>query len=235
MKQKYRYLLFDADHTVLNFDEDEKRAFRVAFQTVGKDVSDEEIERCWVRSAECWQEVGLNDVHSLEVQETWHALYDRHILHLFDWVDTVYGLNETRMRAQLAFEEALSLPSHYIERADELLEQLALKGYRVCIATNGLSRLQHGRMEKIKPFLHGLFISEEVGAIKPTAVYFQRVLSALGAKAEECVMIGDSLTSDMAGAHGADIDCIWLNRDGRTPPPYVKGKISSLWEVEKFI
>ncbi len=235
MKQKYRYLLFDADHTVINFDEDERRAFRIAFQTAGVAVSDEEIERCWARSAQCWQEVGLNDVFSLRVQESWHALYEEHVRRLFSWVDGTFDLNGKRDLAQAVFEEVLALPSHYIERADELIEQLSKKGYRVCIATNGLSRLQHGRLQKIKPYLHGLFISEEMGSIKPTEEFYRQILSRLNATAEECVMIGDSLTSDMRGAHGVGMDGIWVTRSEEPAPDFVTEKAASIWGVIKYL
>ena len=33
---QYEYIIFDADHTVIDFDEDEKRAFRAALDVLGR-------------------------------------------------------------------------------------------------------------------------------------------------------------------------------------------------------
>ena len=35
---QYDYLIFDADHTVIDFDLDEKRAFRAAFDAAGVSI-----------------------------------------------------------------------------------------------------------------------------------------------------------------------------------------------------
>ena len=48
---RYDYLIFDADHTVIDFDLDEKRAFRAAFRAAGVSCSEDMIEDCWRFSA----------------------------------------------------------------------------------------------------------------------------------------------------------------------------------------
>jgi 2-haloacid dehalogenase len=60
--------------------------------------------------------------------------------------------------------------------------------------------------------------SEDVGAYKPDAAMFARALDALGLAAHEVVHVGDSLTSDVAGAHAAGIRAVWVNRHGRAAP-----------------
>ena len=67
-------------------------------------------------------------------------------------------------------------------------------------------------MEK---YFYRVYISEDIGVIKPLSAFFSRILDDLGARPGQCLMIGDSLESDVAGAKGAGIDSCWLNADGR--------------------
>jgi 2-haloacid dehalogenase len=63
--------------------------------------------------------------------------------------------------------------------------------------------------------------SGDVGAYKPARVMFERALAALGMRADEVVHVGDSLRTDVAGARGAGIRAIWVNRRGLSGPPDV--------------
>lgn len=226
--KKYRYLIFDADHTLISFDEDERRAFRTAFDEVGMIYDDAAVEACWRYSAHNWNELGLNDVHKREIYENYHLLYHEHIRSLFDWVERNYSLPD-RERAVQTFERTLGLPSHPIEGALEAVKILS-ESYKICIATNGLTFLQHGRLREFEPYLTKKFISEEMGYIKPQAEYYRVMFSELGATADECLMIGDSLSSDVAGANGVNMDAVWYNPAHRPLPDGVK----ILFEIDDF-
>lgn len=221
MNERYRYIIFDADHTLLDFDADEKRALRAAFAAAGRAVSEAAIEDMWRFSAGNWERLGLTDVHLPSIQAEYHALYRTHVCGLFDYADGMYALAEKRASAQEQFEEALAMPAHTVAGAEELLKALSNR-YRLCVATNGLSRMQHGRLSALSHFFWRVFISEEMGTIKPCRAFFSAMLSALGARAEECLFVGDSLASDIAGANGAGMDCVWFNRRGEALPPYAR-------------
>lgn len=94
-----------------------------------------------------------------------------------------------------------------MDGAAETLTELRRRGYAVSIATNGLTAIQIGRTKPLFGLFDNLFVSEALCAIKPTAEFFQRLLAGLGAKKEDCLFVGDSLASDVAGANGAGIDC----------------------------
>ena len=64
-----------------------------------------------------------------------------------------------------------------------------------------------------KYFTHTL-ISEEVGINKPQPGIFHIALQRNGITADEAVMVGDSYSSDIAGAKAAGIDQIWVKDDG---------------------
>jgi len=108
----------------------------------------------------------------------------------------------------------LERPSILCESAEMVLK--ALKGkYTVCVATNATSALQRARLRSIERYLDGVYISEEVGFIKPLPPFFLKILQDLGVKKEDCLMVGDSLSSDVAGANASGIDSCWLNRKRR--------------------
>jgi len=51
-------------------------------------------------------------------------------------------------------------------------------------------------------------------AAKPSAKFFEICLNQIGAQKEDCIMIGDSLTSDMLGAKNASLTSVWFQPSG---------------------
>lgn len=229
---QYDYLIFDADHTLIDFDEDERRAFRAAFRSAGKAYTEEWIEECWRFSAQNWADLGLTEVHLPDTRARYHALYYDHVRAILDFMDASFGLGEGRERASRTFSETLARPAHLVDGAQEVLDALG-KRYRLCIATNGLSAMQAGRLSDVRSRFAHVFVSEEMGLVKPDVGFFRHVLAVLGTTAERCLMIGDSLSSDVAGANAVGMDCVWFHRRQESLPPdlRVKAVISDLREL----
>ena len=62
----------------------------------------------------------------------------------------------------------------------------------------------------------GTFISEEAGAAKPDRAYFDYVRRRLPClTAENALVIGDSLSTDIQGANNAGLPCCWFNPAGK--------------------
>lgn len=55
-----------------------------------------------------------------------------------------------------------------------------------------------------------------MGVIKPQKEFFDRILEEIGAKKETCLMIGDSLSSDIAGAKQSGLAAWWYNPTEQT-------------------
>ena len=125
--------------------------------------------------------------------------------------------------AEAAFSDTLAMAAHPVAGAAETLTVLAQK-YRLCIATNGLAAMQAGRLSELAHLFFHVFVSETMGAIKPDAAFFERMLAALNTSSDRCLMIGDSLSSDIAGANAVGMDCIWFNRRGAALPDGVRVK-----------
>ncbi len=226
----YRYILFDADDTLVDYRADAARSFHAALRAAGKDTP-EAFEACFSFDYGNWDRIGLSDVHLPHIQKSFHALYREHVTAIFRHAEETVGLNGRAEEAERAFLAAFAERGTLIEGAVEAVTALKRR-FGVYGATNGLSELQRPRLAHIP--LDGVFVSEEIGAIKPTAAFFEWVEHALGAGPGELLMVGDSLASDIEGARRAGIDCIWFNRRGLPCPQGVR-EISFLTQLPDMV
>ena len=74
------------------------------------------------------------------------------------------------------------------------------------------------RKSGLDELLDGVFISETLGAEKPTPLFFDRVFAQIPESRKEVIIVGDSLTSDIKGANNAGIACCWYDPE-RKPAP----------------
>ena len=125
-----------------------------------------------------------------------------------------------------------------VSGALETLEALAGK-YIFCAASNGpyeqqLNRLGRGGMRKY--FTH-CFVSEKVGVEKPSLRFFEKCMEELpGIEPEECLMIGDSLTADIAGGHAAGLKTCWYHpEDAITNEKLRELEQQADYRVEKLV
>jgi len=105
--------------------------------------------------------------------------------------------------------------------ARAVLETLAA-GSRLALVTNGLGAVQRARVERLalEPFFSAIVISGEVDTAKPGSRIFDLTFEALDwPKRETTLMIGDSLSSDIAGGAGYGIATCWYNPHGGAAHP----------------
>ena len=132
--------------------------------------------------------------------------------------------------------EFLRLTNKYfclIPNAEKVVKYLASK-YSLTIISNGFKEVQYYKFEHsglAKYFTHTI-ISEEVGINKPQPEIFRIALERNGITAAEALMIGDSYTSDIAGAKAADIDQLWIY-EGETDETvtYIVPKITDIMKI----
>lgn len=206
----YKNLIFDVDHTLLDYSADEKGAFIRLFSALGVATDENMLKDCQEQSVKAWGEAGLFDVQSKKTQREYHLLYRSHLRVLFSRVFEKYGVNADVGAVSEQFLKELEHIGAPLFGAKTVLEKLK-PTHRIFLATNGLSSIQRGRTAVFDGLFDGLFISEEIGAIKPQTAFFKHILHTIGAKKEECLMIGDSLVSDVAGANATGIDCCLFN------------------------
>jgi len=89
------------------------------------------------------------------------------------------------------------------------------ESYSMALVTNGAPDLQREKIEKsgIRKYFKEIMISGEVGFGKPDPRIFRLVLDRLGVPAQEAVMIGNSLSSDIQGSQSVEMKSVWVNRE----------------------
>ena len=110
----------------------------------------------------------------------------------------------------------LRLTNHYfclLPDAASVVKYLAAR-YPLTIISNGFKEVQYYKFAHsgLAPYFTHTLISEEVGINKPQPGIFEIALERNGITADQAVMIGDSYSSDIAGAKAAGIDQIWLHK-----------------------
>lgn len=126
-----------------------------------------------------------------------------------------------------------------LEGAEEIVRYLAAK-YPLTVVTNGFVEVQYEKFEKsgLKDCFAHIVLSEEVGCQKPNPRIFEEALRMNGLDASEVVMIGDSFSSDIAGANATGIDTIWLAQpdtmtdEQRHAATYI---VTSLQEIKQIL
>ena len=200
-----RAILWDVDGTLLDFKAAEKAALNAAFQTFGLGSCDDaRIARYSVLNDRWWKALERGEV-------TKPALLTGRFREFFAAEGLPfhgdYGAFNDFYQIQLG--ETIV----FRDGADRLVA--GLKGTVAQYAvTNGTLTAQRRKLKNsgLDRLLDGAFISEEVGAEKPSPAYFDRVLSALPPRdRREILIVGDSLTSDMTGGCRAGLRCCWYD------------------------
>lgn len=114
----------------------------------------------------------------------------------------------------------------------------ALKGrYRLGLVTNGASDLQGEKISGagIAQYFDVVVISGAVGVGKPDPAIFDFALNPLNVTREACIMVGNSIESDIAGAVNAGLHPVWVNRNGSSNPiAHSHTEIASLTELPQL-
>jgi len=117
--------------------------------------------------------------------------------------------------------------------AAKILSELQRK-YQLILISNTDSTSIPKVLEKFQlhPYFAKTYFSYEMGLLKTNPTFFQKILQEKDLTAEECVMIGDSLESDMKAAKAVGMRGILVDRkDKREFTP----KIKSLEELEQHL
>ena len=231
LNRSYKLILFDVDHTLLDFEASEAHALHICWEGHFKEAVDFEIFSTIYRkiNVSIWHEVEQGKLKSADI----NVERARRCLRHFGFSGgEAAGLGER-------FGQGLAAVARWLPGAEETLQSLS-KRYRVGLVTNGLSCVQHPRADAlgIKSLVSTFQISEEVGIMKPRAGIFEKALEEVGCSADRTLMVGDSVSSDFQGAINAGIDFCWVRPSGSARPfgfPEPRFAVESVVELEALL
>ncbi len=206
MKGNFTTILWDVDNTLLDFNYSCKGALRQGFQAMGQNLTEEMIARYFKINDKYWKMFERGEITKDEV------LYKR-----FEEFFGEYGLLDLPGVSvdafRIEFQKSLGNIYSYLDDSLSICKALQTK-FKQYIVTNGVSSTQRSKLglSGFTEVMTGLFISEEIGAPKPTKEYFDYCLEHIEEKDKgRILLVGDSLTSDIKGANMAGIKACWYN------------------------
>lgn len=225
---RYPYLLFDADDTLFDFSAANHNAFAQVCAHCGLHYSEALYEHYESINAPLWQQLNRGEV----TKEFLVVERFRRFL-----AETGVDADPAECnRIQLA---GLGSSSVLFPDALEVVQTLA-RNHKLYIVTNAVASVQRARLSAsaIAPYITAAFISEEAGAAKPSKAYFDYVMERIdGITPDNCLVIGDSLTSDIKGANNAGLPACWYNPKGAPRPDDIRidYEIHSLQELYNIV
>lgn len=226
----YKYLLFDADNTLFDFDKCELNAFLSISDVLPSVFTIDNYCVYHDINDNLWKEAEKGNISK-----------DKLKIERFRCLLEMLGICEPNVSpAELStiYLERLSQQTELINGTTDVLKYLYTK-YEIYIVTNGIASVQKKRFlnSEVKKYINRLFISEEIGFNKPDIRYFETVFNEIGSSnVSEYLVIGDSLSSDIIGANNANIDSVYFMK--RAPYKFTdlaKYNITSLEELKDIL
>ena len=149
---------------------------------------------------------------------------DEVLVQRFEQLFRELGVDHSGKAISERYEGLLSRQHDFMPGAEQLLKDLSSR-YDLYLASNGAAAVQNPRLDDagLRPYFKGIFISEEMGADKPSKAFFDACFAAIpGFRLEETVMVGDSLTSDIRGGSNTGLRTVWFNPHGKEPRPDIR-------------
>ena len=202
--------LFDLDQTLLNFHASEYIALKIIVTQNGFDFSEELYEYFKAHNKELWLELEKQKITRNQLFETRFKL-------LFEKC----GADTSKMdllKINSDFINEMARNGVLMEGALDFVKKLCaeIKNARIYIITNGAVVNAQGRLEStgLNQYITETFVSEAMAYSKPSKEYFDIVLDKIGDPKESCIVIGDTLSSDMLGAKNAGLTSCWFMPQG---------------------
>jgi putative hydrolase of the HAD superfamily len=227
-RRRYQWLIFDADGTLFDFHLGETTALQLTTRKHGIEYSSHLHEVYNAISAELWGqfergETTLNDLRVTRFERLFSEL----------------GIGAEPESFNIDFMSDLGQQTQLLPGAEDVVRELSSR-FRLLLATNGIAVVQRPRFARssIRKYFEDVVISDEIGVAKPQTGFMKEAFSRMGdPQKSEVLMIGDSLSSDIAGGANFGIDTCWFNPnalslDGFPKPTFM---IEDLTEIDDIV
>lgn len=223
-----KILLIDVDDTLLDFTSGEKTAIKLTLDRFGLPTDEKTINEYHEFNEKLWKAYERGEITKPEL------VIERFSLLL----DTLSVSNVSPQEMNAEYFDNLKLQCEYRIGAKEFLDKIK-DYYRIVLITNGTTMIQNSRLRLsgLIDKVEKVFISEQLGTKKPELKFFRVVENGVDDfRKEDCVLCGDSLTSDVLGGINYGIPTVWFNPDDKPTdekikPSYTVRDFDELYEL----
>ena len=199
---KYKFLLFDLDGTIFDYDKAEMNALKKTFNDFGFGFEETHLELYRKFNAQVWREFEEGTLQQDELK-----------IRRFDELKNSLKLDFNIYDFSDSYLKNLSGRTDLIDGSAEILDILQ-SNYKIFLITNGLKDVQRPRIaaSEVAKYFKDIIISEEVGYAKPDPKIFDIAFKRMNNPGkDEVLLIGDSLSSDITGGSNYGVDTCWFN------------------------
>ena len=199
---RYDAVLMDADETILDFRRAEETALKQVLCAHGIAPTPHACKTYSAINRALWGRVRAREIPKEQIMA-------RRFVQLVQ----ALGAPADPAPMQQEYQTALGEAAFCLPHAKEVCAALCA----LCplyLVTNGTAYTQDRRMHLtgLDAYFAHMFISERIGAQKPTRAFFDAVLAQIGPiDPARVLMVGDSLYADMGGAKAMGFDTCWFN------------------------
>ena len=220
----YKYLLWDIDGTLLDFAAAEKCAIRALFDKYNLGACSDEMISSYAKiNKKYWEALERGEMTKPQI------LVGRFV-EFFESINV-----DTSIAENFNTDYQLTLGDYVVFEDNAINTLESEKGkYRLIAVTNGTKIAQEKKLKTsgLNKYFDSVYISEDVGFEKPDVRYFDYLFAKENINNKsECLIIGDSLTSDMLGGNNAGIDTCWYNPSGKE----LTGNVNITYEIDNLL
>ena len=227
----YKCIFFDLDHTLWDYETNSAETLEELFEQHRlheKKISVPDFLKTFVEiNTNLWDQYDTGKIHKDVIR------YER-----FHKILMTLGVDDYDLSLTLSNEYVSESPKKgaLVPNAIELLEHLTPK-YPMVIITNGFEEIQSTKLASsgITHYFKSVVTSARAGHKKPSKEIFEFALAENGFKANEVIMVGDNLLTDIAGARNATIDTVFFNPHKIAHQEKVNYEIHDLVELKDII
>lgn len=219
---RYDVILMDIDNTLLDFHAGTKESLISLLAGFGLELTKEREARFHVINDKLWTAYEHGEIPK-------SAIFERRFAEFLGEM----GIETDPLEANETYAKGLQQSAVLMPGCMELLNALHGK-CRLFAVTNGVVTTQTPRLEKagFAPYFEQIFISEAMGCKKPETAFFDKCFDAIGpVDKSRCIILGDSLTSDMQGGRNAGIATCYLGSNPDDRCDYVISELMEFWKI----
>lgn len=198
----FKYIIFDLDDTLLDFDRGESEGIHQILKQYGVNDVEQGFQAYLSVNKHVWEQI--------EAGKPSQNLLDTR----FELAFNKFGIKVDGKKIERQYRNILNHNFYTLDGAEDLLQDLKSAGLVLLVGTNGFKKTQLDRLEGsgLNKYFDHCFISDDIGFNKPDRRFFTPIFKQYhDLSTANTIMIGDSLKSDILGSNRAGLKNIWFN------------------------